>query len=57
MSNTKISISYDSEKLAALVQAVSKEDIEKQLVEQIEKLYKKKVAIAVQKYIEGKNNS
>jgi len=57
MSNTKISIPYDSEKLAALVQAVSKEDIEKQLVEQIEKLYKKKVAIAVQKYIEGKNNN
>ena len=54
MSNSKITISYDSEKLKALEQFSNMEEIEKQLLEHLDKAYKK-VPAAVRKYIEGKN--
>ena len=56
MSNTKFSVPYDSEKLAAVLQYCNISDIENDLINQLEKMYNKKVPAAVRKYIENKSN-
>ena len=56
MSNTKFSVSYDSEKLTALQQYCNSNDIENELIQNLEKIYIKKVPSAVRKYIENKNS-
>ena len=55
MSNTKFSIVYDDEKLAALEQFSDMKEIENLLIEQLDRQFTKKVPIAVRKYLEGKN--
>jgi len=56
MPNTKINVTFDSEKLDAIrqFQKVGSDNIETVLQEQLEKLYTKTVPIAVRKYIDGK---
>ena len=56
MSNAKITVTFDSEKLSAIRQFIGKDagDIESALQEQLEKLYTKTVPQAVRQYIDGK---
>lgn len=56
MANTKISITFDSEKLSALRQFSEKDapPVDVFLQEQLEKLYVKTVPAPVRQYIEGK---
>ena len=56
MANTRITVTFDSEKLAAIKQFTENgaQDIDTVLREQLEKIYIKAVPAPVRQYIDGK---
>jgi len=56
MADTRITVTFDGEKLAAIRQFIGKDaqNIEAALQEQLEKLYAKTVPAPVRQYIDGK---
>ena len=57
MANTRITVAFDSEKLAAIKQFSENgaQDIDAVLREQLEKIYTKTVPAPVRQYIDGKS--
>jgi len=54
MANTKVTVTFDAEKLAAIRQFEGKDagDVESVLRDQLEKIYAKTVPVAVRQYID-----
>ena len=59
MANTKITITFDSEKIAAIKQFAPEDmqSINQQLTEHLEKVYSKVVPSPVRQYIDGKEKN